>query len=788
MLSAPAIAEKNTTESYPYTLFAASTAVGAITVNASNFCVNGNVATNGTIVSSGNMNVNGTKSENTDEGMVYIFDKIDSQYFSGSNVDEFTEDYTYSETNITIDISTEVEGETMLTGNININTALKSLENINLYGEVKNTNDSVIFSKYGDIVIDSTNVNLNGLVYAPFGDVTITAQNLNLNNVVIIADTITFTCPNVNANYSSNAAELVGNTSELLDIPLNEWQYLRDGNENGLPDFFENYNNWKSMLDSDGDSLPNMIENYIGTNPYNADTDGDGLPDNYELPELGTDPITEDTDENGIFDGDEDFDEDGLTNLQEYQQNTEPYNEDTDGDEIYFECDPNNTDTDENGILDGDEKRHQMFTHIVENDCAIEEVRVLMEGTGNLQKTTTVDSVMDKDILCTDVVGLVGEPFEIETTSEFDTAILTFVIDKEKLGDTEFNNLLFLWYDKDNNEFVELETVLDEENSTVSIETTHFSRYMVVDKYEWYEAWAVEFNYNPAAEGTHGEPTIRYNTVLTIDCSGSMSWNDPITIKSNINSAEDAKYPKTCQRIRAATNFVRNINVEDKAAVVLFESSANNVAAMTDNSETLLLSLQKVTSSGGTNFYNALCEAYEAFEEDSIGAINTNNRIILLSDGEDGSYSSTKALLNSIYDDAGKDERKTIKIYTIGLGSSADSRLEEIAEISGGEFYKAYTAEDLVEIYAEIGFGDDFDKTDTDGDGLYDAVETAGIRLQNGKIIYSNPTKSDTDGDGLLDGEEINPKPIKSNKQILDENGNVTTGKGYSFELRCCRL
>ena len=90
--------------------------------------------------------------------------------------------------NINITNPLEVEGDATLTGNININDALKALENVNLYGEVKNTNDSVIFSKYGDIIIDSQNVNLNGLVYAPFGSVNITAQNLNLNNVVIIAD------------------------------------------------------------------------------------------------------------------------------------------------------------------------------------------------------------------------------------------------------------------------------------------------------------------------------------------------------------------------------------------------------------------------------------------------------------------------------------------------------------------------------------------------------------------------------------------------------------------------
>lgn len=119
--------------------------------------------------------------------------------------------------------------------------------------------------------------------------------------------------------------------------------------------------------------------------------------------------------------------------------------------------------------------------NVKNEDCAVTEVIVDMECTGNINKTTFVESIMGVDYLCSEVVGLVGEPFEIETTSEFDTATLTFVIDKSKLGDTEFDNLMFLWYDEEENEFVELESALDEEHSTVSITTTHFSKYMMMN-------------------------------------------------------------------------------------------------------------------------------------------------------------------------------------------------------------------------------------------------------------------------------------------------------------------
>mgnify|MGYP000734030113 CR=1 FL=1 len=783
------------TEPYPYTMFAASSDDGAITVNADNFCVNGNVATNGTIVSSGNMNVNGTKTESADESMIFIFDKIDNQYFSASNIDEHSEDYTLNELNININVPTEIQGEATLTGNININNALKALEDVNLYGEVKNTNDSIIFSKYGDIIIDSQNVNLNGLVYAPFGSVTINAQNLNLNNVVIIAESIVLTCSSVNANNSSNASSFVGTTSEPLDIPYDEWQYMKDGNENDFPDFFEDFYNWTLLKDADGDRLPDCVEQYTGTDANLADTDSDMLDDFYEIFVTGTNPMLPDTDGNSIADGSEDFDSDGLTNYQEYVQRTSPLNSDSDrdnlgdgdelntyntnplepdsdfdglsdSDEIALGTNPNLPDTDGDGTLDGEEKFAQTFVYDIESEnCAIEQVIVSMEGTGNLQNTMSVDNIMDKDVICSGVVGLVGVPFSIETTSDFETATLSFKIDQTKLGDTNFNDLLFLWYDEDNYQFVELDTNYDETSSLVSIQTTHFSRYMVVDKNQWYEAWSKELNYT---SNSH-EVSACYS-VLAVDCSGSMSSNDPITIIPPSSFPYKPVYD--CERHKAVSKFVSALDFDDKAAIVTFEDTANVVCELTNDSSELYWASASFYNGGGTSFDAAIRKSIDVLKNSTGG---TRKKIILLSDGQSN---VSDAILKEAAD-------SYIKIYTIGLGSSSyDSVLKEIASKTGGEFFKAYNASELLSIYSQIGITDDFDTTDTDGDGLYDAVETVGIRLQNGNIIYTDPTTKHTDSDGLEDGEEIDPTPLKSNRTVYNDDGTVRTVKGYYFVIK----
>jgi hypothetical protein len=125
--------------------------------------------------------------------------------------------------------------------------------------------------------------------------------------------------------------------------------------------------------DIDGDGLTNDEEARYGTNPYDQDTDGDGLSDWYEIMQLKSSPFLIDSDRDGLTDFEEavkyrtrpdtlDTDRDGLSDAEEVQTYfTNPLIADTDmdglsdGEEILLGTNPNKVDTDGDGIPDGKE-------------------------------------------------------------------------------------------------------------------------------------------------------------------------------------------------------------------------------------------------------------------------------------------------------------------------------------------------------------------------------------------------------------------------------------------------
>ncbi len=106
------------------------------------------------------------------------------------------------------------------------------------------------------------------------------------------------------------------------------------------------YHDLPPNLNYDADILTNKEEEFYGTNPRHHDSDRDKVNDDEEI-QLGTNPVlAEDTDEDGMYDdferqiilfdesdsyselsdvnGSDDFDNDGRTNMQEFEWGTNP--------------------------------------------------------------------------------------------------------------------------------------------------------------------------------------------------------------------------------------------------------------------------------------------------------------------------------------------------------------------------------------------------------------------------------------------------------------------------------
>ena len=92
-------------------------------------------------------------------------------------------------------------------------------------------------------------------------------------------------------------------------------------------------------VDPESDAAANRMRFYVTANSGAAlDTDHDGLPDGWEISNFGA--LSQEAED--------DFDDDGFTNLQEYQRGTNPA--DSDNGKVVLHVDPVNGNDSNNGI------------------------------------------------------------------------------------------------------------------------------------------------------------------------------------------------------------------------------------------------------------------------------------------------------------------------------------------------------------------------------------------------------------------------------------------------------
>lgn len=150
------------------------------------------------------------------------------------------------------------------------------------------------------------------------------------------------------AMFMADDALLIHSPGSLVAIELTG---DRDGDQ--LPDWWEKGfgQNLDAAADPDADGLTNLQEFRLNIDPFNADTDGDGLSDGDEVNNHRTDPLQQDSDGDGLTDHAEiqvhrtdprwhDSDWDGLADGEELAMGFNPSNADdatadNDGDGVH---------------------------------------------------------------------------------------------------------------------------------------------------------------------------------------------------------------------------------------------------------------------------------------------------------------------------------------------------------------------------------------------------------------------------------------------------------------------
>ncbi|MBO7199598.1 MAG: VWA domain-containing protein [Alistipes sp.] len=192
--------------------------------------------------------------------------------------------------------------------------------------------------------------------------------------------------------------------------------------------------------------------------------------------------------------------------------------------------------------------------------------------------------------------------------------------------------------------------------------------------------------------------------VLAMDISGTML-------------ARDFKPDRLTAAKRLASEFVAERH-GDRIAVVAFAGEAFTQAPLTSDQatiETMLSRLRSGVVEDGTAIGNGLATAVNRLRESSA----KSKVIILLTDGVNNRGQVSPLMAAEIARDMG------IKVYTIGVGTRGrapypavdmfgnhttvmadveidEELLEEIASVTGGNYYRAVNEEALKEIYAEI--------------------------------------------------------------------------------------
>lgn len=155
-----------------------------------------------------------------------------------------------------------------------------------------------------------------------------------------------------------------------------------------------------------------------------------------------------------------------------------------------------------------------------------------------------------------------------------------------------------------------------------------------------------------------------------------------LTLATGISMQDNGKLG---QVQNAAEAFVAQMRPIDRVGLIRFDTQLTLASPFTGDQAALTKKISGLTTQGNTRLYDALVLALH-----QTAAVDGSKAVVLMTDGQDTESGATLDQVLGLIHYTG------IRVYTIGIGSNVDDQvLSQIAQASGGHFYRAPTAADI---------------------------------------------------------------------------------------------